>query len=92
MSALLLIVVDNLWMLADWAALLWAVTIPLSFLAVFLPSYFIQKFLKGDPTGKALAVASFLGVLAAVPTPITGTTVGLVALGFAGFKFLKSKL
>jgi hypothetical protein len=91
LAALLLIVIDNLWTLADWAVLAWVATIPLSLLAVGLPSFFIQKFMKGDTTGRALAVSSFLGVLAAVPTPITGTAVGALALGFAGFKYFRKK-
>ncbi len=90
-AALLLIVIDNLWTLADWAVVTWAATIPLAFLAVGLPSFFIQKFMKGDTTGRALAISSFLGVLAAVPTPITGTAVGALALGFAGFKYFRKK-
>jgi hypothetical protein len=90
-AALLLIVIDNLWTLADWVVVTWAATIPLAFLAVGLPSFFIQKFMKGDTTGRALAVSSFLGVLAAVPTPITGTAVGALALGFAGFKYFRKK-
>jgi hypothetical protein len=91
LSALLLIVIDNLWLLADFAALLWIVTIPISFLAVFLPSFLIQKYVKGDQTGRALGIASFLGVLAAVPTPITGTSVGLAVLGYAGFRRIFSR-
>jgi hypothetical protein len=90
-SALLLIVIDNLWLLADWAALLWIVTIPLSFAAVFLPSFLIQKYVNGDQTGRALGIASFLGVLAAVPTPVTGTSVGVAVLGYAGFKRIFSR-
>ncbi len=91
LAALLLIIIDNLWTLADWAVLAWTATIPLAFLAVGLPSFFIQKFMKGDPTGRALAVSSFLGVLAAVPTPITGTAIGALALGFAGFRYFRKK-
>jgi len=53
--------------------------------------HIIQKFMKGDPTGRALAVSSFLGVLAAVPTPITGTAIGALALGFAGFRYFRQK-
>jgi hypothetical protein len=82
-------IIDSLWTLADWAAVAWIVTIPLSFFAVAVPSFFIQKYLKKDPAGKSLAVASLLGVLAAVPTPITGTVVGAIALGLAGLRSLK---
>jgi hypothetical protein len=88
-SALLLVIIDSLWTLADWAAIAWIVTIPLSFFAVAVPSFFIQKYVKKDPPGKSLAVASLLGVLAAVPTPITGTVVGAIALGLAGLRSLK---
>ena len=89
LSAVLLVAVDNLWLLADWAAILWIVTIPLSFVAVSLPTYLIQKHMRGDSTGRALAIGSLLGVLAAIPTSITGTTAGLVVLGYAGIRWLR---
>jgi hypothetical protein len=88
-SAVLLVAIDSLWTFADWAAFAWIVTIPLSFFAVAIPTFLIQKYIKKDPGGKSLAVASFLGVLAAVPTPITGTVVGAIALGLAGMRSLK---
>jgi hypothetical protein len=91
LSAALLIAVDSLWTLADWAALAWPVTIPLCFLAVSVPTFLIQKFFKKDLTGRSAAVAAFLGVLAAIPTPITGTMVGALALALAGFRSLRSK-
>lgn len=92
LSAILLIAIDNLWNLADWAALLWIVTIPLCFVVTFIPVFFIQRYVSHDPTGRAMAVALLLAVLAAVPTSVTGTLVGAVVLGFAGLKFLRSKL
>lgn len=92
LSAVLLIVIDNLWNLADWAALLWIVTIPLSFLMTFVPVFFIQKFIRRDQSGRALAIALLLGVLAAVPTSVTGTAAGAIVLAFAGFKFLRNRL
>jgi hypothetical protein len=91
LSAALLIAVDSLWTVADWAVLAWMVTIPLSFFAVFLPSFLIQKHFKKDPAGKSAAVAAFLGVLAAIPTPITGTMVGTMALALAGFRSLRTR-
>jgi len=91
LSAALLIAVDSLWTIADWAVLAWLVTIPLSFLAVFLPSLLIQKHFRKESLGKSAAVAAFLGVLAAIPTPITGTMVGTLALALAGFRTLRSK-
>jgi hypothetical protein len=84
LSAVLLIAIDNLWLLADWAALLWVVTIPLSFFAVCIPVYLVQKHMRGDPSGRAMAIAALLGVLAAIPTSITGSTAGLMVLGYAG--------
>jgi hypothetical protein len=92
LSAALLIAVDGLWALADWAVLAWAVTIPLSFLAVGIPTYLIQKHVNGDPGGRSLAVGAFLGVLAAVPTPITGTVVGGIVLAVAGLRSLRKLL
>ncbi|MDA1183660.1 MAG: hypothetical protein O2930_03325 [Acidobacteria bacterium] len=91
-SALVLVVVDNLWTLAGWAVLLWAVTIPLSFLAVSIPTYLIQRYWNGDTPGRALGVSVLLGVLAAVPTPITGTAAGALFLGVAGVRSLKGKI
>jgi hypothetical protein len=92
LSAALLIAVDGLWTLADWAILAWEVTIPLSFLAVCIPTYLIQKHVNGDRSGRSLAVGAFLGVLAAVPTPITGTVVGGVVLAMAGLRSLRKLL
>jgi hypothetical protein len=92
LSAALLIAVDGLWTFVDWAALALMVTIPLSFLTVCVPTYLIQKHLKGDPAGRSMAVASFRGVLAAIPTPITGTLVGGIALGLAGIRSLQRLL
>lgn len=91
LSALLLIIIDNLWTIADWAALMWIITIPLSFFAVLVPAFLVQKYLKGDRTGRSFAVSTFLAVLAAVPTPVTGTVAGTIALGFAGFRALRSR-
>jgi hypothetical protein len=92
LSAALLIAVDGLWALADWAVLAWVVTIPLSFLAVGIPTYLIQKHVHGDQSGRSLAVGAFLGVLAAVPTPITGTVVGGIVLAMAGLRSLRKLL
>jgi len=88
LAALLMVAVDNLWLLADWAAFAWIITIPLCFLAVCLPAYLIQKHFRGDTSGRAMAIGSLLGVLAAIPTSITGTGIGLVILGYAGLRWL----
>jgi hypothetical protein len=84
LSALMLVAVDSLWALLDWAPPLWLVAIPFCFLAVFVPTFLIQKHLKQDNTGRALAFATVLGVLAAIPTPITGTPIGLGLLAWTG--------
>lgn len=86
LSAILLVAVDGLWSLVDWAALTWVASIPLSFLAVALPTYFIQRSMNGDSRGKAAGLSGLLGVLAAVPTPIMGGTVGFIVLALAGLR------
>jgi hypothetical protein len=86
LSAALLIAIDNLWLLADWAVLMWIVTIPLSFFAVCIPVYLVQRHMRGDPPGRAMAIATLLGVLAAIPTSITGSTAGLMVLGYSGLR------
>lgn len=81
-SAIVLVSVDALWTLADWAAPLWLILIPLCFLACSLPVFCIQKFIHRDPFLRASAVAVLCGVLAAVPFPVTGTVVGLAILAW----------
>lgn len=88
LAALLLLVVDNLWTLPEFAVVNWAVTIPLSFLSVLVPTFFIQKWVKKDSTGRALGLALLLGVIAAVPTSVTGTPVGLAILAWLGISRL----
>jgi integral membrane sensor domain MASE1 len=84
LSALILVAVDSLWAIFDWVPPVWVVAIPFCFLAVFVPVFLLQKFLKHDSNGRALAFAMLLGVLAAIPTPITGTPVGLGLLAWTG--------
>lgn len=84
LSALLLVAVDNLWNLADWAVIDWVVTIPLSFISVFVPVFLIQRVLKRDRLSRAAAFAFLLGVVAAIPTSLTGTPLGLALLAWTG--------
>ncbi|MEQ1871842.1 MAG: hypothetical protein ABL961_17630, partial [Vicinamibacterales bacterium] len=79
-----------LWTLADWAAVLWLVTVPLSFLAVAVPVTLIQKFINWDGLGRAIVIAMVLGMLAAVPTPIMGTATGAVVLTLAGMRRIRN--
>jgi hypothetical protein len=84
LSALILAAVDSLWAVFEWAPPLWIVAIPLCFLAVAVPTFLIQKYLKQDSNGKAVTFATLLGVLAAIPLPITGTAVGVSLLAWTG--------
>jgi integral membrane sensor domain MASE1 len=84
LSALILVAVDSLWFPADLLPPIWVVVIPACFLAVFVPTYLIQRHLKHDSPGRALTFATLLGVLAAIPTPVTGTPVGLGLLAWTG--------
>jgi len=91
LSALILVAVDSLWAIFDWAPPIWIVAIPFCFLAVFVPTYLIQKVLRKDSNGRALTFATILAVLAAIPTPITGTPIGLGLLAWTGLGKLFSK-
>jgi integral membrane sensor domain MASE1 len=86
LSALILVAVDSLWLVFDlpafWPAM--PLAILACFVAVFIPTYLIQRHLKNDSKDRALTFATILGVLAAIPTPITGTPVGFALLAWTG--------
>ena len=84
LSALLLVAVDSLWAVFDWLPPVWLIAIPGCFAAVFIPTFLIQKHLKKDSNGRALTFAAILAVLAAIPTFVTGTPVGLALLAWTG--------
>jgi integral membrane sensor domain MASE1 len=84
LSALILVAVDSLWAVFDWVPPVWIVAIPACFAAVFVPTYLIQRHLKNDSKARALTYATILAVLAAIPTPITGTPIGLGLLAWTG--------
>lgn len=84
LSALILVAVDSLWAIFEWLPPVWIVAIPGCFAAVFIPTFLIQKHLKNDPNGRALTFAAILAVLAAIPTFVTGTPVGLGLLAWTG--------
>ena len=84
LSALILAAVDSLWAVFLWEPPVWIIAIPSCFLAVFLPVYLVQRHLKNDTKGRALTFATLLAVLAALPTPITGTLVGSGLLAWTG--------
>lgn len=85
-SATLLLAVDNLWALPDFSVIAWFITVPLAFLSVFAGTFLIQRRHARDRLGPALAKAVFLGAVAAVPTSVTGTPVGLALLAWAGIR------
>ena len=91
LAALLLVVIDNLWLVPEFLVVDLFITIPLSFLSVFVPTYFIQKLLKKHSNGRALTYAFLLGALAAVPFSVTGTPVGLAILAWTGLSKLIGK-
>jgi hypothetical protein len=91
LSALVLVAVDSLWAVFEWAPPIWLAAIPACFLAVAVPTFLIQKNLKHDSTGRAAAFATLLGVLAAIPLPIAGTPVGLGLLAWTGLGKLLGK-
>jgi hypothetical protein len=84
LSALILVAVDSLWAVFDLAPPIWLIAIPGCFVAVFVPTFLIQKHLKRDSIGRALTFATLLAVLAAIPTFVTGTPVGLALLAWSG--------
>jgi len=85
-AAALLVAVDNLWGLADFAVVDWFITIPACFVSVFFPSYWIQRRKRSDSRPIAFAKALFLASVAAVPFSVTGTPVGLALLAWVGIK------
>ena len=91
LSALILVAVDSLWAIFDWLPPIWIVAIPGCFAAVFVPTYLIQRHLKNDSKGRALTFATVLAVLAAIPTFVTGTPVGLGLLAWTGLGKLLGK-
>lgn len=88
LAALLLVVIDNLWNVPEFLLVDLPITIPLSFLSVFVPTFFIQKFLKQNSATRAMSYALLLGALAAVPFSVTGTPVGLALLAWTGINRL----
>jgi len=84
LSALVLVAVDSLWIPGDFLLPVSLIAIPACFVAVFVPTFLIQKHLKHDSNGRAVTFATILAVLAAIPTPVTGTPVGLALLAWTG--------
>ncbi|MCU0786702.1 MAG: hypothetical protein MUC91_00690 [Verrucomicrobia bacterium] len=88
LSALLLLVVDNLWLMPEFLVIDWVITIPLCFLTVLFPTLLIQKLLKKQTGAAALGYSVLLAVIAAVPTSLLGTPVGAAMLAWFGISKL----
>ncbi|MFO1458601.1 MAG: hypothetical protein U1G08_04265 [Verrucomicrobiota bacterium] len=86
LAALALIVVDNLWLVPEFAVVDWPITIPACFLMVFGITFLIQRRRAGDRRRVALLKALILAAVAAVPWSVTGTPVGLALLAWAGIR------
>ena len=85
-SGLLILAVDWLFfapeaMTAEVAAI---VTCPLAFLITTAGVFWIQRRKSGDSLGAAMAKALLGGVLAGLPTPISGTIFGTLVLVLSG--------
>jgi hypothetical protein len=92
LSALVLVAVDSLWIPGEFLPPIWPIAMVLCFVVTFVPVFLIQKHLKRDSTGRALTFATLLAVLAAIPTPITGTPIGLGLLAWTGLGKLLGRL
>ena len=88
LSALLLLVVDNLWMLPEFLVIDWLITIPLCFITVLIPTLMIQKLIKKQRLAPAICYSLLLAVIAAVPTSLLGTPVGAAMLAWFGISRL----
>lgn len=91
LAALVLVAIDSLWAIFDWLPPVWIVAIPFCFVATFVPVYLIQRHLKHDSPSRALTFATVMAILAAIPTPITGTPIGLGLLAWTGLGKLFGK-
>lgn len=88
-AAALLIFFDNLWNFEEWFILTWIFTVPLAFISVFIPTLILQRMSRRDPWLTAFGKAFFLGMVAAIPTSLTGTPVGMALLAWAGIERLR---
>jgi hypothetical protein len=84
LSALTLVAVDSLWIPGEFLFPIWLFAVPACFVVTFIPTYLIQRHLRRDTTGRAITFATLLAILAALPTPIMGTPVGLGLLAWTG--------
>ncbi len=91
LAAVALLVVDNLWNLADWAVISWLVTVPLAFASVFLPTFLLHRHSLGQSRARAFGWAALLGMIAAVPFSVAGTATGALLLTWLGINHLYAR-
>lgn len=85
-AAGLMLLVDNLWMMPEFTVTAVVLTVPACFFSVLIPTWIIQRRMQGDSVGMAFMKALFLATVAAVPTSVTGTPVGLALLAWFGIR------
>ncbi len=85
-AAGLMILIDSLWSIPEFAVVTWPVTVMGCFLSVFIPTYLVQRRAHQDRAGTAAWKALFLASVAAVPLPVMGTSIGLALLAWFGIK------
>jgi hypothetical protein len=88
LAALLLVVVDNLWLMPEFFVIDWIITVPLCFITVLIPTLMIQKILKRQRFTHAFGYSLLLAIIAAVPTSLLGTPVGAAMLAWFGISKL----
>jgi VIT1/CCC1 family predicted Fe2+/Mn2+ transporter len=92
-SALLTLLFDLFFFGADAATL--GLDLPVSvtsaFLLTFFSTFIIQKKISKDKISISFTKSIILAILAAIPTPIAGTAVGMVLLTSAGIKKIKTR-
>ena len=85
LAALATIVLDNLFTIPEIAGPeVWIVSIPIIGGLGFAATTLVQHYLSKDSWGEAVAKGLVMGIIAGVPTSITGTAVGGILLGWAG--------
>ena len=92
-SGALLLIVDNALFGANAASL--GLVSPFFWLAAFVFTgtavFLVQKYMSEDDTGLALTKGFVVGVLAGVPTSITGSAGAFYIVGAAGFRAIRGK-
>ena len=92
-SGALLLIVDNALFGANVVSL--GLGTPIICLIAFVVTgigvFLVQKYMSEDDTGLALAKGFVVGVLAGVPTSITGSAGAIYIMGAAGFRALRGK-